>query len=101
MSIYLCFISLCGIIRINEPVSWESIKNSPNNTKVFYGGLVIMFNFYIWAKVNREFIKEVINKLISKEEYKFILDHLEHSIILVENDQVEFVNSKFLNQFKD
>ena len=44
---------------------------------------------------------EVCLKLETKEEYKQIIDHLEHSILNIYDDQIEFVNSKFLNQFQD
>ena len=37
------------------------------------------------AKVNNEFIEEIYEKLKSKSEYKFILDRLEHSIIIIKD----------------
>lgn len=40
-------------------------------------------------------------KLQNKEEYKFMIDRLEHSILIINDHQIEFVNTKFLNQFKD
>ena len=86
LSVYMCFISLCGSISINEPVSLQSIQKTTISTNLFFACLVVAFNFYFFAKVNREFIGEVISKLIREEEYKFILDNLEHSIIMVEND---------------
>ena len=52
---------------------------------------------YFISKINNEFIEQAIHKLKTKEEYKFILDRLEHSIITVQNGQIEFVNTKFLN----
>ena len=63
------------------------------------GILTVSINFYFMAKINSEFIDQVVHKLNTKEEFKFIIDRLEHSIIMVENDKIEFVNGKFLNQF--
>ena len=62
---------------------------------------MVSINFWLSAKVNNEFLDQICLKLKNKEEYKFIIDRLEYSIIMVENDQIEFVNCKFLNQFKD
>ena len=42
---------------------------------------------------------EVCQKLENKEEYKQIIDRLEHSILIKDGHQIEFVNTKFLNQF--
>ena len=64
-----------------------------------FGILTVSINFYFMAKINNEFIDQVVHKLNTKEEFKFIIDRLEHSIIMVENDKIEFVNGKFLNQF--
>ena len=43
----------------------------------------------------------VLSKLKSQEEQKYIIDSLENSIIITTNTQIEFVNTKFLNQFQD
>lgn len=53
-----------------------------------------------FLKVNGSYIEGLHEKLQSKEEYKFILDKLEHSIIVIQDGQVEFVNDRFLNQFQ-
>ena len=39
-------------------------------------------------------------KLKNKEEYKFMIDRLEHSIIIIQDEQIEFANNSFLNQFQ-
>jgi Holliday junction resolvase RusA-like endonuclease len=36
-----------------------------------------------------------------KNEVKLILDSLEESIIIIDDNKIDFVNDMFLNQFKD
>ena len=79
---------LCSNVGLKEPISFESIYESKTSLKIFIACCTISINYYILAKVNRSFIKEVVHKMKNKEEYKFILDRLEHSIIMVENDQI-------------
>lgn len=50
--------------------------------------------------MNKEYLDEMYVKLKNKEEYKFFLDRLEHSIIIIDKNQIEFINSKFLRQFQ-
>lgn len=48
-------------------------------------------------KINFEQLQLINDKLKNKEEYKFMLDRLEHSIIIIQKDQIEYVNDSFLS----
>lgn len=54
---------------------------------------------YALQRVNFEHMDELSSKIVNKQEYKYIIDRLEHSIVIIADDQIDFVNSKFLNQF--
>jgi len=49
---------------------------------------IICFTIQIWLvqKFNIEFLHQIYEKLKNKEEYKFMLDRLEHSIIIIQDD---------------
>ena len=55
-----------------------------------------MYSYFV-NKVSNDFIEEFHAKLHGKELYKFILDRLEHSIVIIQDDQIEFINDRFLN----
>lgn len=96
MIIYYAFTILCGILGYEKVIS-----DSPS--KIFYQMLfaTIMFIYQQISVIsfNKEYLDEVQVKLTNEKEYKFILDRLEYSIIIIEKNQIEFVNDKFLTQF--
>ena len=53
------------------------------------------------SKINMEQLQLINDKLKNKKEYKFMLDRLEHSIIIIKKDQIEYVNDSFLSQFQN
>lgn len=91
---------MCGIwtskLLIEDPIYFFEKATVPI--------LLFCFSFSIYMyfvlKVSNGFIDRIHEKLESKEEYKFILDRLEHSIIIIQNGQIEFVNDLFLSQFQ-
>ena len=52
-------------------------------------------------RVYLEHFKEMFIKIQQQQESVYILDHLEESIIIISDNQIEFVNDLFLNQFKN
>ena len=52
--------------------------------------------------INYSIISYIFARIRQKNEYWIILDNLEESIIILENEsKIDFVNEKFLNQFKE
>ena len=51
---------------------------------------------FIGLNFGNQILDDLNEKLKNEEEYKFMLDKLEHSIIIIKNDQIEFVNNSFL-----
>ena len=49
------------------------------------GTICVMMNNYIIAKVNNMLIEEIFVKLQAKEEYKFVMNKLVNSIIVVQD----------------
>ena len=47
------------------------------------GTIFVTLNSYLLAKVNKMLIEEIVEKLQGKEEYKFVIDNLVNSIIIV------------------
>ena len=58
--------------------------------------LVIFVFFKIFNRVAEDFFSELIQKLYSENDLKHIMDNLEESIIVIENDSIEFVNDTFI-----
>ena len=100
MILFMAFCVLCAVVGLDKIIEPKNFMLE----KYFlqFGFAVIMFslNVYFMNKVNNEFIDEVFEKLRGKEEYKFILDKLDYSIIIVDDNQTDFVNDKFLHLFK-
>jgi hypothetical protein len=83
LSSFFCF---CGVAGFKE------LMNDPS---IIYGSLGIVtvsgcmcFTIQLWLiqKINIEFLYQIYEKLKNEEEYKFMLDKLEHSIIIIQDD---------------
>lgn len=94
--LFIAFCFLCAVVgldRIAEPKNFVLKKYF---LQFSFALLVYGLNIYFMNKGNNEFIDEVYEKLKSKEEFKFILDKLDYSIIIVDGNKTDFVNSKFI-----
>ena len=93
----ISFFYFCGCVGFKDLV---------NNPMIIFNGATLIIPIAVCCftlqlnlvlKVNNEFVEEIYEKLKSKEEYRFILDKLEHSIIIIKDNQIEFVNDRFLH----
>ena len=48
----------------------------------FFNMLIV----YVLQKVNFEHMDELSSKIVNKQEYKYIIDRLEHSIVIIADD---------------
>lgn len=96
MILFIAFCILCAIIGLDKIIEPENFVLSRYFLQLSFAVLVYLLNIYFLTKENNEFIDEVYEKLKSKEEFKFILDKLDYSIIIVDGNKTDFVNNKFL-----
>ena len=64
------------------------------------GSLFFVLTHFFFHKVNYEFMDATFANLVAQQEYKFILNKLDYSIIILKDDQIEFVNDRFIYQFE-
>ena len=76
---------VCGIVGFEKMVEDPSIVLNSKAIIIPIGVACFMFHLNITLKANTDFVDGIYEKIKSKEEYKFILDRLEHSIIIIEN----------------
>ena len=90
----------CGIVGFKQFVS-DPYRIFKKNGKVIYGISYLMIFFllviFILQRVNFDYMDELQKKVKNMEEHKYIIDRLENSIIIIDDHQIEFVNTKFLN----
>lgn len=88
MNILYCagmFAFLCGVSGFKEIVEDPSVLFTGKIIIVPIGVACFVFHLNITNKINTDFVHRIFEKIKSKEEYKYILDRLEHSIIIIEN----------------
>ena len=95
----ITFFMFCGLAGFEEILEDSSLYINKKSLMIPIGFSCFIFHLNITLKANTEFIDGMYEKLKSKEEYKFILDRLEHSIIIIQNGQIEFANDRFIDQF--
>ena len=76
---------LCGVVGFKKILEDPSILFNDRIVAIPIGVACYLFHLNITLKVNTDFIDRICEKIKSKEAYKFILDRLEHSIIIIEN----------------
>lgn len=76
---------LCGVVGFRKILEDPSILFTNKIVVIPIGVACYVFHLNITLKVNTDFINRICEKIKSKEEYKFILHRLEHSIIVIEN----------------
>lgn len=91
------FFMLCGLTGFQEMLQDSSLFFNKKSLVIPVGFTCFILHLNIALKANTEFIDGIYEKLKSKEEYKFILDRLEHSIIIIQNGQIEFANDRFID----
>ena len=99
---------IVAIITMGYAVTYiTSHDKVPNEDKlrfiVFYGSQVFIGFCICFIIIKRMFNKllEIINlKLEAQSIFKHIFDNSEESIIIVKDQQVEYVNNYFLEKFK-
>ena len=59
--------------------------------------------YFIWfsSKMLNDLYVSLKKNLDRKNDFKLILDSLEESIIIINDNKIDFVNDMFLNQFGD
>ena len=81
LSLIFAFGILCGIVGKSIFTDSKYLKQ-----RFFYqillGTLLFLLSVYFLQRVNNQFLEEVYLKLKNKEEYKFMIDRLEHSILI-------------------
>ena len=60
-----------------------------------------IYLFWLNSKILNDFYIQLKRNLNRKDDFKLILDSLEESIIIINDNKIDFVNDMFLNQFKD
>lgn len=60
-----------------------------------------IYLFWLNSKILNDFYTQLKKNLNCKDDFKLILDSLEESIIIINDNKIDFVNDMFLNQFKD
>ena len=98
--LFIAFCILCAVIGLDKILEPGSFVFKKYFLQFSFALLVYGLNIYFLNKENMEFIDEVYEKLKSKEEFKFILDKLDYSIIIIDGNKTDFVNTKFLHTFK-
>ena len=90
---------LCGIIGIDQAIENPIYFLKSVSYLIPVGTVCTMLHSYLLGKVNEMLVEGICDKLQSKEEYKFVIDRLVHSMIIIKNDQIEYTNDRFLVQF--
>ena len=67
-------------------------------------GFIMIINIIFYIKqfglIIEEFVAELSKKLNTQNDLKHILDNLEEGIIVINENQIEFVNDTFLTQLQ-
>lgn len=66
----------------------------------FIPGIVLVVLVYNNAEAYIVFAKDTENIAMQNQKFEACFDNIKESIILISNGQIEYVNSKFLYQFK-
>ena len=60
-----------------------------------------IYLFWLNSKILNDFYIQLKKNLSRKDDFKLILDSLEESIIIINDNKIDFVNDMFLNQFRN
>ena len=61
--------------------------------------LLALYFCYLNSSIVNDFFQQLMLNLRTKNDLNLILNNLEESIIIINNNKIEFVNDVFLNQF--
>ena len=91
------FCVIAGIEGFQEVLDEPLIFLKKTSVLMIAGFLYLYAFVFIGLNFGNQLLLDLDEKLKNEEEYKFMLDKLEHSIIIIKKDQIEFVNHTFLS----
>lgn len=102
ISSLLMFLIAVYYAGINENKSHQTKENFIRFTATTIGFLPVGF-YLSWlnSKILNDFYVQLKKNLNRKDDFKLILDSLEESIIIINDNKIDFVNDMFLYQFRD
>ena len=82
----MAFSILCGIVGLKDALDDPKKLNLRLLFQLITGTIFFLLVIYLQELVNYDYMDELFLKLENKEEYKQIIDRLEHSILNIHDD---------------
>ena len=81
-------------------------KGFLENPKDLIGISIFAVSFWLWQikvqqQISMELIDQMQDKIDEQSMFKVIINNLQESIIVTQQDKINIVNDKFLNEFRE